>query len=111
MASDVCGTGWYMVPWASSTEAVQCPTHRAWLNKRSTVPGTGLGLAVVLGESPSRAGHAEEHSQSCRGWRLLPAHPLLCLGLAQGSTGSFLKLHPLLGQKQVTADSAAAEAG
>lgn len=26
-------------------------------------------------------------SRSCWGWRLLPVHPLLCLGLAQGSAG------------------------
>lgn len=113
MASDTCPAGWHMVPWARSAGAVRCPTHQAWL-KRSKVPGTGLGLTVVqlVMESPSGAGHAEKHLPVLPGLEATSRSPPALLGISPGLDWKkpFQNIHLLLGQKQVIADSAAAEA-
>lgn len=86
--------------------------HQAWC---STVLGTGLGSAVVqlLLESPSRAGHAEKHLPVLQGLKATSCSPSALFGISLGLDWKkpFQKLHLLLGQKQVTADSAATEAG
>lgn len=101
--------------WCHGPAAPGPCVHQAWLKKRSAVLGTGLGLAVVqlLLESPSRAGHAEKHLPVLQGREVTSCSPPALFGISPGLDWKkpFQKLHLLLDQKQVTADSAAAEAG
>lgn len=110
MASDTCPHG--LAHGAGSGGALHAPGLG---KKHRTAPGTGLGSALVqlLTESPSRAGHAEKHLPGLPGLEATSCSPPALFGPSPGLHWKrpFHKLHPVLGQKQVTADSAATGAG